>query len=202
MTSKNLPEPINLRKIREYDGYFKIDRVNYDHQCLVTGDTKPVTRYVFERGDSAAILLHDPHQRTIVLVRQYRYPVSTRNMSGWILEIVAGSRMNSEDPLELIKREILEESGLIVTEPRSTGMFFLSPGGASERCFLFEATVDTRSVHGRIGGETGTTEETIVEVISVEEAREMIQNGKIIDAKTIIAIQQLLLGWIPGWHHQ
>ena len=113
-----------------------------------------------------------------------------------MLEIIAGSLSPSDDPANLIQREIFEEAGLQVSSFNFTGVFFLSPGGSSERCFLYQASIDTCHANGRIAGEAGTTEETIVEVVSYDQAASMIRNGQIIDAKTIIAIQQLLLGWI------
>ena len=37
--------------------------------------SKPVTRVNFARGDAVGVLLHDPRQEAVVLVRQFRYPV-------------------------------------------------------------------------------------------------------------------------------
>jgi len=197
--SKQFPKPKIIETTCEYDGFFKINRAVLQQPRLDGSKFREVSRYVFERGDAAAILLHDFQHQSLLFVRQFRYPPVVRNDSGWLLEIIAGSFEEGDDVIEIAQKEILEEAGLTLPKPRYMSMFYLSPGGSSERCFLFETPVDTQGLHGRIGGETGTDEDVRVEIYTIEETVDMIRSGEIVDAKTIIAVQKLLLGHIQEW---
>jgi ADP-ribose diphosphatase len=201
MTSEpsKLPEPKCLEISREYDGYFKIDKATLCVSRLDGGQDRVITRYVFERGDAAAILLHDFTHNSLLLVQQYRFPAAVRGTSGWMREIIAGSFKPGEDVVKIVGKEVLEEAGTTVEAVRPVSTFFLSPGGSTERCHLFEAAIDTRGLHGRICGESGTDEDVFVEICTVNDAVMMVRDGRIADAKTIIAIQHLLLGDIVGW---
>ncbi len=185
---------------REYDGYFKIDRATFIEPGVCGKPSREIVRYVFERGDSSAVLLHDATHETVVLVRQIRYPAVLRNTDGRLLEIVAGAMTPDEDPSVVAIREVAEETGVTIRDPNFLGMIFLSPGGSTERCFLYESAIDSTGLQGRIGGEPGTDEETHVEVIAFKDAFQMIRSGVISDAKTVITLQKIALGEIPGWH--
>ncbi len=190
---EHFPEPVIIEKERVFDGYFKIDRAVLMQPGMQKGTQRKVTRFVFERGDAAGILLYDSREDKLLLVRQFRYPPFVRGHHGWLLEIVAGTVSSDADAVEVARKEIFEEAGISISRLLPMGSFFLSPGGSSERCFLFRADVDTRGLHGRICGEVGTSEEVRVELVSLSEALEMIETGDIVDAKTIIAVLELRL---------
>jgi len=194
---KEKPELLHLERV--YDGYFKIDKASFRIQRMDQSGPIEITRYIFERGDSVGILIHDPDRQNILLVRQFRYPAAVRDADGWLLEIVAGAMSPDGDPVFTAIKEIREETDIECEEPGYMGMVFLSPGGSSERCFMFEVCVDSRGLDGRICGESGTDEEVRVEIIPIAESLKMIQTGKICDAKTVIALQKLALGEVPGW---
>ncbi len=199
--SKNLEDapPITILNIqRAYSGFLNIDRVTAV-QADFQGREHTVERTVMERGDSVALLLHDPEKRKVILVRQARIPPVTRNDSGWTLEIIAGAVAADGDKEGMVIREAREEAGIIIEAPGYLGSFYLSPGGSSERCHLFEAAVDSSGVQGRLAGEEGSDERTRVEVIDYREALRMIDSGEICDAKTIIALQKPALGGVRGW---
>ena len=86
--------------------------------------TKTVMRVNFERGDAVGVLLYDPHQDAVILVRQFRYPVyaglsdeerrGERARQAWILEVVAGITESGESPAQVARRELLDEAGYAV----------------------------------------------------------------------------------------
>lgn len=178
---------------REYDGYFKIDRYAVEVRYPSGNEAETLNRYVFERGDAVTVLLHDAGVTEVVLVRQFRMPPLCRKDDPWILETVAGTLNPGDVPVETAVREVFEETGIRNIHPVDRGMFYLSPGGSSERCFLFSAVVDTVNLAGRCGGEPGTDERTCLEVYSLETIRKMLNRREIRDAKTIIALQDLLI---------
>lgn len=155
--------------------------------------TQTLTRYVFERGDAAAVLLVDTPRKKIGLVRQFRISPTCRDADGWFLEIVAGSMDPHEDPAEVAKKEALEETAVTVHSMVEKGMVFLSPGGSTERCFLFFAEFDSESIVDQPCGERGTDEFTCVEIYRFAEIPRLITDGAVADAKTVIALQRLML---------
>jgi ADP-ribose pyrophosphatase len=105
-------------------------------------------RLVFERGDSAGILLLDRANKSVVLVNQFRAPalIGRRRdqpnvTDGWVSETIAGMVDANEAPAEAAVREAREETGYRVAAPQLIATFFPSPGGSSERIFLYFAEV-------------------------------------------------------------
>jgi len=71
---------------------------------------------------------------------------------------------------------------------RLISRFFVSPGATSERIFLYYAPVSSLGVDGLVGGLKDEGENIQKNVMSVDEALEMIRVGEIDDAKTILAL--------------
>jgi ADP-ribose pyrophosphatase len=176
------------RKQRVFDGYFKIDEYTVSHS-LLNGDglLKDVKRLVFERGDSAAVLLHDIEGDTIILTEQFRMPTYEKG-PGWMIETIAGSIDDDETPEACIRREILEEVGYQVGLLEQIAKFYVSPGGTSERIFLFYAQVRPSDLVN--AGATGlVAAQEDVKRIVVPRAAFLagVRRGRYEDAKLLIA---------------
>ncbi len=159
----------------------------------------PQTRISFERGDSVAVLLHDPGADVVVLVNQFRYPVyeglepDADPRGAWILETVAGVK-GADDAPAVGNREMLEEAGYRVDGAiESMGVFYVSPGGSSERIHLFLGQVDYLEPEERGGGIESEGEDIEVVALPFDRAMDMVKSGEIRDAKTIVALQKLAL---------
>ncbi|MBC7261903.1 MAG: NUDIX domain-containing protein, partial [Chloroflexi bacterium] len=123
---------------REYDGFFKLDRVVLRFEKFDGRMSEPVERLVFERGDSAAVLLYDRERDIVVLVEQFRYPVYVREKpEGRLLEIVAGTIDDRRTPASVARSELLEEAGYVLRELEFVSTFYPSPGACSERIHLY-----------------------------------------------------------------
>lgn len=182
------------RESRIFDDFFAVDEARLSYERF-DGTMSPVVRRLkFERGDSVAALLYDRQKQAILLARQFRYPTHEKG-PGWILETVAGILDEGESPEEAIRREVLEETGYRIDRLEHISTFFLSPGGSSERIFLFYSEVDERSRVASSRG-VGAEGEDIEEVkIPTHRLPELFEAGEISDAKTLIA----LLWWMgPG----
>lgn len=182
-----------LKKKRIFDKFFKIDEVLLKHEKYDGAMTDPVTRFSFERGESVAVLLFRSEAAEVVLIEQFRYPAYSEGGKGWILEIVAGS-VDREDGLESIAcQEVLEETGYHVSPSslEKLGAFFASPGGTSEKVHLYLANVLEADKKEEGGGEDSEGEDIRTVNISLEEALNMATDGRIEDAKTVIALMLL-----------
>jgi ADP-ribose pyrophosphatase len=179
---------------REYDGIYKLDRVVLRHEKFNGKMSKRVTRLVFERGDSAAVLLHDRVRDSVVLAEQFRYPAYVREgADGHLLEIVAG-RIDGDRTREAVARaELVEEVGYAVEQLEYLTTFYPSPGACSERIHLYLGHLSSAARVGPGGGKLGTDEDICVHHMSLDEALHLVREGVIRDAKTIIALQYLAL---------
>lgn len=188
----------------QFGEQFRVTRATLQYRRFDGRMSKPVTRINFERGDSVGVLLYDPHDDAVILVRQFRYPVYAalgpheREGDGargaWLLEIVAGVVDEGRTAKEVAHKELLEEAGYEVEDDlQYITTFYPSPGGTSERVYLFLGEVDHDQRIGKGGGVVAEGEDTQVVVLPFHEAMDMVADGRIRDAKTIIALQHLAL---------
>ena len=144
--------------VRKFDGFFKVDEIDVSHETL-GGKMSRQRRLVFERGDAVAVLLYEPEDDEVVLVNQFRTPTlvarrrdDPKTQDGWITETVAGMIDDGESPEQAVIRETMEETGYRISSPEPIFAFFSSPGGTSERIFLYFAKINKKNRDGDGGG--------------------------------------------------
>lgn len=171
---------------------FKVIAARLQHEKYDGTMSAEMTRLNLERGDAVAAIMHDPVNDTILLIEQFRYPTYGKTGDGWIVELPAGIVEKDEEPVKTMEREIQEETGVRTGALRHIYTFFLSPGGSSERILLFYGSLDV-SQKVEVGGVKAEHEDIRTMVIPVDEALEKLKNREIEDAKTILALQWLML---------
>jgi 8-oxo-dGTP pyrophosphatase MutT (NUDIX family) len=122
------------------------------------------------------------------LVGQFRFPL---NKYSW--EIPEGGCPVNENPLLGAKRELLEETGLKAEKWHVIGTSHLSNSVTDENCVMYLAT--ELSQHQAMPEET---EQLKVKKISLREAFDMVNDGEITDAVSVIALQKIQLMWLQG----
>lgn len=149
-------------------------------------------RQTYDRGNGAAILPYDPVRGTVLLVRQFRMPAHVTGHHETLIEACAGL-LDDLDPLSAIAKEAEEELGYRIHNTRQLFDIYMSPGSVTERLHLFTGTYapDDRISAG--GGAADEGEDIEVMEVPLAQASAMIADGRIIDAKTVILIQALLL---------
>lgn len=175
-----------------FDGFFKITegrirRENYG------GGTEEITRLSFDRGDSAAVLIYETDTDKLIFTEQYRYPSGKKDCAR-PLEIPAGAVDPGEDPCAAALREAEEETGYRPASAKAVAEFFPSPGGSSERVFVYYAPCTSADRSGKGGGSKAESEDIRTVKYSAAEVREMYASGSFRDAKTLIAVQWFLMG--------
>jgi len=170
-------------------GIFRIDQARLQFRRFDGHMSAELVRMVLERGDSAAVLLHDPADDRVLLCEQFRYPAHVRG-NGWLLEIPAGIVSEGETPEACARRETHEETGQVPGTLQRIATVFPSPGGSSERVHLFYAPVPLEERSAPAGLED-EGEDIRVALVPTREALAMLADGRIVDAKTVIALQWL-----------
>lgn len=175
---------------RVLDGFFKVDEAELRFERF-DGKMSPVIRRLsFERGDSAAAILFDRERHKVILVNQFKYPTYEKG-PGWIMETVAGAIDPGETHEAAMTRETREETGYVLTNLEPISTFYVTPGGSSERIFLYYAEVDGGSRESAGGGIASEHEDIEVLEFTPEELFGKLDSGEIADAKTIIAVMWL-----------
>ncbi len=162
-----------MKSERIYDGRIvglRVDTVEME-------DKKYAKREIVEHpGGVGIIAINDNNE--IVLVEQFRKAAENS-----LIEIPAGTMEPNEEPRTTAKRELEEETGYTAEKWTYLGEFYPTPGYCTEKHHLFMAE-DLNQ------GEAHPDEGEILEpmLVDFEKALEMVKYGKIIDAKTVLAI--------------
>jgi ADP-ribose pyrophosphatase len=191
-----------VEKNTAFEGFFQLDQVRLKHRLFEGGWSGEMSREIFERGHAVAVLPYDPILDRVVFIEQFRpgayaalsYEWSDKKSSPWLIECVAGIIEKGEIPVNVAKREMIEETGLEVSDLIKIFHYLVSPGGSSESVFLYCGKVDSTRANG-IFGMTGEHENIRVFSTSTEEAFELLDQGKITNGMTIIGLQWLKINF-------
>ena len=167
------PGPEILKRERIFDGR----KVGLEVHHIRDRHGRETTREVIRHGGSVAILAF-PEPGVLLLERVWRYAVEAAT-----LEIPAGTLEPGEDPADCAARELAEETGYRAARLEPLLTVHPSPGVLSERLTVFLAT-DLES--GAPDREAGEEIENVL--VPVDEAFEMIRDGRITDGKTVAAL--------------
>lgn len=170
MPKSNAPEVLESKEVfrgRVFD--VSVDTVR-------EGEVTYVREVVHHPGSAVIVPVFD--DGTLALVRQYRHAAVK-----YLLEIPAGSIDAPEAPEEGAARELEEELGCVAGQLEKLAEFFVSPGFVEEKMWLYLAT-ELRETAQRL------EDDELLEIVRVSfsRAQEMIADGEIEDAKTIIGI--------------
>src|ERR1700735_4297802 len=149
-------------------------------------------RETYDRGNAAALLPYNLAQRTVVLVRQFRYPAYVNGYDDLLIEALAGL-LDNESPERRIRAEAEEEDGDRVGDIRKIFEAFMSPGSVTEKLHFFVAEYEPGMKVGSGGGNASEGEDIEVLEMPIDQATAMVGDGRIVDAKTIMLLQYAAL---------
>ena len=175
-----------------YSGFFSMELYRFRHRLFNGEMSGEIRREIFERGHAAVLLPFDPVRDEVVLVEQIRIAAYDVSESPWLLEMVAGMIEEGETVEDVARREALEEAGLVVGRTKPVLSYLASPGGTSERLSIMVGEVDATTAEG-IHGLADENEDIRVHVVSREQAYQWVEEGKIDNAASVIALQWLQL---------
>ena len=182
------------RRETVYQGFYRVDRLEFKHSLHQGGESPLIDREQFVRGNVVGVLPYDPVSDKVLLVEQFRIGAMHQDTGPWLMEIVAGMIDTDETPAEVAVREAQEEAGLELHDLKLISHYLASPGASAEEVFLYFAETDLSDAGGVFGLEN-EDEDILTHVVSATDAINMLQTREIRNALSIIALQ-----WFSQWH--
>jgi nudix-type nucleoside diphosphatase (YffH/AdpP family) len=160
-----------------------IERRRRDGQVVVE------QRETYDRGNGATLLPYDAQRRTVLLTRQFRYPVYVNGHPDGLLIETAAGLLDDDSPEDAVRREVEEELGIRVGEVEHVFDVWMSPGSVTERLHFYAAPYVPADRTGAGGGLVEEGEDIEVVELPFDDALDMIGDGRIADAKTVMLLQ-------------
>jgi ADP-ribose pyrophosphatase len=171
---------------RVFDGGFL--HINRDLVTLPDGSSTK-REYIVHPGAVMIIPLLD--DGTLVMERQWRHPLARA-----FVEFPAGKIDPGEDPLDTVKRELLEETGYVASSIEYLTTINNAISYSTERILLYFA-------RGLTAGERKLDDGEFLDILYVppSDLMQWVREGTVTDVKTIIGsfwLEKLLTGsWQP-----
>jgi len=156
----------------------------YEDQVIL--DNSQTDQRVYIKHKGAAAVLPITKEGKIVLIKQFRYPIKQIS-----LEVPAGKKDEiDEDSLLCVKRELEEETGYGSNDILFLNRIHPCVGYSNEYIDLFIAKNCFKIKNPKKADENEIIENVL---IGANEAKELVKNNKISDAKTLLLLQAYFL---------
>jgi len=175
-----------------YEGFFRLEKLVFQHDKFAGGKVQPQTREVFERGEAAAVIPYDPVRDEIIWIEQFRVGALQAGLGPWLIETIAGIVEHGENAEEVIRREAMEEAGCKIKEIEKITSYLVSPGGTSEVIHLYCGKTNTENI-AKYHGLDHEGEDIKAHVLSFTESLKWLKQDKFNSATPMLAMQWLML---------
>jgi nudix-type nucleoside diphosphatase (YffH/AdpP family) len=173
------------------DDWYTLKKFTFDLRRQ-NGEWQRQNREVYDRGNGATILLYNRAKQTVVLTRQFRFPVFINGHEDNLIEAAAGL-LDNMDPERRIKAEAEEETGYRVENVQKIFEAYMSPGSVTEKLYFYIAEYHADDKVSQGGGLEDEGEDIEVLELTIDEALSAIESGVIVDAKTIMLLYHVAL---------
>lgn len=184
-------DDVEIQEVKSiYNGFFKVSQLTLRHRLFQGGWSELMHREIMDRGHAVVVIPYDPEQDAIVILEQFRVGAMATSRTPWLLELVAGMVDVGETNEEVAHRELQEEAGLSARSLDYALSYLSSPGGTTERIYIYLAQVDS-STAAAFGGLDEEHEDIRVQAFQRSEVMKFLENGRIDNAATVIGLQWL-----------
>jgi nudix-type nucleoside diphosphatase (YffH/AdpP family) len=173
------------------DDWYTLKKYTFDVRRR-NGEWQRQNREAYDRGNGATILLYNRDKRTVILTRQFRFPVYINGHDGYLIETAAGL-LDNMAPEQRIKAEAEEETGYQIDRVEKVFDAFMSPGSVTEKLYFYIAEYRPGDRKGQGGGIEAEGEDIEVLEWPVDQALQAIDDGLIVDGKTIMLLYHVAL---------
>jgi ADP-ribose pyrophosphatase len=188
-SKESRPEKVELLSTEQLaGGHVRLEKLTLRTETFAGGWSAVMERDVVRTGTAVVILLFDPRSRQLILIDQFRLGALLNHLpSYWLLECAAGKVDEGEDAEQAARREAVEETGCTVQRIEKVGAYLSTPGICDELVTIYVGEVDA-SRAGGVHGEEEEHEDIRTVLLSVEDGLDLLDQGKIINAMTQIAL--------------
>jgi len=196
-TNKGVSMPSKRAEIRIIDStilsddWYSLKKYTFELQRQ-KGEWQRQSREVYDRGNGATILLYNRERKTVILTRQFRFPVFMNGHDGYLIEAAAGL-LDNMDPESRIKAEAEEETGFQVSHVEKVFEAYMSPGSVTEKLYFYIAEYDAGDKVSAGGGIEAEGEDIEVLEMPLDAALAAVESGLIVDGKTIMLLYHVAL---------
>lgn len=155
----------------------EVDRVEMPSGHIVVMD--------IVRHPGSVVLLPMPAPDKIVLIRQYRYTIDR-----WIWELPAGSLKSGENPDVAAARECEEEIGWFPERVERLRSYYPTPGFCNEEMIFYRCSA-LRPPAADSTAARDEDEDLEPRTFALDQARELVRTGEIVDLKTAVGLTLL-----------
>jgi ADP-ribose pyrophosphatase len=176
-----------LKRTITSTGFLQVETIELTHRRFDGTWMEPIEREILRRGPAVGVLLYDPDRDAVVLVDQFRIGPLVIGRPPWMTELVAGMIEPGENPVDVARRESLEEAGCPVIDLIKVYDYVVSPGCMDETVELYCGRVDSSTAGGDFGlPEEG--EDIRVRIVSTDDALKDLEAGKITNSLAIVGL--------------
>lgn len=186
-----------LSKKNLYNGFFEMNEVILKYKKYNGKWSQDIRRELFGGAQVAAVLPYDPIKKEIVMIQQFRPGTVSKNFDNYLFEIVAGIIDKEEKPEQTAKRECLEETGCKIKKLEPIQGYFPAPGSSESFYHLFLGEVEAFEGE-RIMGLKIENEDIRVRSFKIDQIKEKMQKGEILNGLTLIALQWFFLNIVKN----
>jgi nudix-type nucleoside diphosphatase (YffH/AdpP family) len=188
MEGMTISDRIRIKNVRLLsDNHYTLKTTTLEWR-RADGEWQTQHRETYDRGNGATLLPYNLARRTVMLVKQFRYPAYVNGCDDLLIEAAAGL-LDNESPEKRIRAEAEEEIGYRLRDIRKIFEGYMSPGSVTEKLHFFIGEYQPDMKIGDGGGNADEGEDIAVLELSIDEALAMIADGRIMDAKTIMLLQ-------------
>src|ERR1700760_192948 len=183
-----ISDRIRVKNVRLLsDNWYTLNTTTFEWR-RANGEWQTQHRETYDRGNGATLLPYNLAGRTVMLVKQFRYPAYVNGCDDLLIEAAAGL-LDNESPEKRIRAEAGEEIGYRLRDIRKIFEAYMSPGSVTEKLHFFVGEYQPDMKIGDGGGNADEGEDIEVLELAIDDALAMIADGRIMDAKTIMLLQ-------------
>lgn len=193
-----MSDRVKIKKVEVLSNdWYTLKKTTFDY-LRSDGKWQTQSRESYDRGNGAVILMYNLDQQTVILIRQFRFPTFANGLSDGLLIEAAAGQLEDASPEKRIIMEAEEETGYQIDKATKIFEAYSSPASVTEKLHYFIAEYDPKKKVGSGGGLVEEGEDIEVLEVPFKQCLDMISNGEIQDAKTIILIQYAALHIFKG----
>ncbi|WGF90144.1 NUDIX domain-containing protein [Marinivivus vitaminiproducens] len=176
-----------LSREKGFRGFFDVDILRLRYRRFDGAWSNVLTRELCDRGEAATVLPYDPVRDRVLLVEQFRVAAIDDPQGSWLLEPVAGIMEPGESAEDVVRREAVEESGLVLRGLDPIACAYPSPGILHEQVHFFVGHADLPE-EGGVYGLVEEDEDIRTHVLPLDETLASIGRDKLRSVTAIVTL--------------